>query len=370
MSDEAALQLENALNNLLSITEKSGNLRKDLKRVIVDSVSTLRTTFVNMKNNAEQHMAKINLLECEVKKAKTELGERQFVDATARDPLSIEGAGKTPFTSGRHVLPSYGGARKSYAEITRANIDKRYKLMVKSKPNQPTDTIKNVLKTKINPTEVKVGMKTLKSLKDGRVLIEVGSIDETNLLSANIKERCGDELEVNVPNLWKPRIIIRNIPHDITVENIEENILSQNAELNLIPGEVAARFKFSTKRGAVHMVIEVGPEARIKLLQTKLKIGWLICNVGDYVVAKSCFRCSRYNHRHQDCRGEETCPLCAGGHTLKDCKAPSNQHKCFNCMTYNRYSRKDKIYDNNSSLSKNCPSLHAVLMKYKQNTDY
>jgi hypothetical protein len=29
------------------------------------------------------------------------------------------------------------------------------------------------------------------------------------------------------------------------------------------------------------MVTEVGPETRKKLLQTKLKIGWLICNVGD-----------------------------------------------------------------------------------------
>jgi len=50
------------------------------------------------------------------------------------------------------------------------------------------------------------------------------------------------------------------------------------------------------------MVIEVGPETRMKLLQTKLKIGWLIWNVGDYLVAKRCFRRSRYNRRHQECQ--------------------------------------------------------------------
>jgi hypothetical protein len=49
MADEATLQLESALNTLLSITEKSGNLRKDLKRGIVDSVSTLRNIFVKLK---------------------------------------------------------------------------------------------------------------------------------------------------------------------------------------------------------------------------------------------------------------------------------------------------------------------------------
>jgi hypothetical protein len=118
--------VQDALNNLLSITEKSGNLRKDLKRDIVDSVSTLRSIFVNMKNIVEEHMVKINLLESEVKKANTGLRESQFVSPTAREPSSTYGVGKTPFTSARQVLPPSGGERKTYAEITRTNIDKRY----------------------------------------------------------------------------------------------------------------------------------------------------------------------------------------------------------------------------------------------------
>lgn len=56
------------------------------------------------------------------------------------------------------------------------------------------------------------------------------------------------------------------------------------------------------------MVIEVGLEKRKKLLHKKQKIGWTICNVDDYHFAKRCFKCSRFNHRHQDCRGVETYP--------------------------------------------------------------
>ena len=59
MADEANLQLESALNTLFSITDKSGNLRKDLKRNIDDSVSTLRNIFVNLKNSAEERIGKI-----------------------------------------------------------------------------------------------------------------------------------------------------------------------------------------------------------------------------------------------------------------------------------------------------------------------
>jgi hypothetical protein len=207
-------------------------------------------------------------------------------------------------------------------------------------------------------------------LKDGRVVIEAGSLDEINLLCTAISGKCGEEQEVNVPNLWKPRLIIHNIPQDITVENLEEPILAQNPELGLVVGDIVARFKFSTKRGQVRMVIKVGSETRKKLLHKKLKIGWLICNVDDYLVVKRCFKCSRFNHRHQDCRGEETCPLCAGSHKLKDCKAPADQYKCINCMTYNWYSKVGKICDSHSSLHRNCPSMQAVLAKYRQNTDY
>jgi hypothetical protein len=139
------------------------------------------------------------------------------------------GLGNPPATSARQVQPSSGVAKKLYSDVMGASINKRYKLMVKSKSNQMPDTFKNVLKTKINQNEMKAGMKTLKSLKGGRVLIKVGSIDETNLLSSNIRDKCGEELEINVPKLWNTRLNIHNFPQ---VENLEETILALNPELN------------------------------------------------------------------------------------------------------------------------------------------
>lgn len=139
-------------------------------------------------------------------------------------------------------------------------------------------------------------------MKAGRVLIEAGSSDEVGLLGSTIRDKCGEELEVNVPKLCKPRMVIHNIPQDTTVENLEETILAQNPELGFVSGDIATRFQFTTKRGQVKMVIEVGPEMRKKLLNKILKLGWLICDVNDYLVAKRCFKCSRLNHMHQDCR--------------------------------------------------------------------
>jgi predicted nucleic acid-binding Zn-ribbon protein len=75
MADEANMQLESALNTLLSKIEKSGKSRKDLKRDIVDSVSTLRNIFVNLNNSVKEQMAKIGYL-----KARLRLRRRSFRD--------------------------------------------------------------------------------------------------------------------------------------------------------------------------------------------------------------------------------------------------------------------------------------------------
>jgi hypothetical protein len=66
-----------------------------------------------------------------------------------------------------------------------------------------------------------------------------------------------------------------------------------------------AKFMYSTERGQNKIVVEVGPETRKKLHQKKLKIGWQICGATDYLVAMRCFRCSKFNHRHKECKGEE-----------------------------------------------------------------
>jgi len=149
-----------------------------------------------------------------------------------------------------------------------------------------TVAIKNAVRTNVNPTAMIVGIKSFKSLKDGQVLIEAGTSEEIKLLSSSIRDKCREDLEVTIPKLRKPRMIIHNVPQDITAENLEETILAQNPELGLISGDIEARFTFRTKLGLVKMVIEVGSETRKKLLHKKLKIGWLICNIGDYLVAK------------------------------------------------------------------------------------
>jgi len=76
------------------------------------------------------------------------------------------------------------------------------------------------------------------------------------------------------------------------------------------------------------------------------------------------------NHKHNECKGEETCPHCAGKHKMKECTAAASEHICINCINYNRYNKKEKINKNHSALSKDCPSLKAILIRYRNNIEY
>ena len=196
--------------------------------------------------------------------------------------------------------------------------------------------IKKLLKSKVNPTEIKVGITSLKSLRDGRVMIEASSRKEIVKLGDKIGGKCGGEVDVTIQKLRHPRLVLSNIPEDITPENAEETITIQIPELDLKAGDIRAKFCYTTKLKTRNLVIEVDSDTRNKLMQARIKLGCTICRAYDYIVTKRCFRCSRYNHSFRDCKGDETCPLFTRSHKLKECAATKSEHKCINSLIYNK----------------------------------
>jgi hypothetical protein len=83
-------------------------------------------------------------------------------------------------------------------------------------------------------------------------------------------------------NTWrKPRLIIYNVPEEIKTENLTTIIRAQNREITLNGKDIVAKFRYKTRKGNYETFIEVGPQTRKQILQTKLKIGWEMRNVED-----------------------------------------------------------------------------------------
>ena len=177
MADDVKPRLESALNTLLDITEKSGNLRKDLRQDIFDSVSTIRNIFVHLSNSGEEQTRKIDQLLGELTKAREELQESRVTNlpgsalpyrgggghatsiAAHHQPTPSRRSNKLTTGPTPHQLTQGDGPRKLYSEVVSERVDKRFKLMVKSKLELSSEEVKKVLRTKVNPTAIKVASK-------------------------------------------------------------------------------------------------------------------------------------------------------------------------------------------------------------------
>ena len=370
MAEDTDQRIDCALEEIVNAMHQSKHVKNELKKAIMESVSTLRNIFHALKKEIVDKTAKTLEMETTLNAVKLQLQAYRHPRAMAPVAPSIDRL-KTPevYKSDTHH-PSSGRKMNSYADIVAGRENKKFKMMIASKLNQTAEATKELLKSKLNPTEMKVGISTLKALKDGRILIEAGSKEEIERIRDSINEKCGKELVAKVQELRNPRIVLYNIPEDVTLDNASKIIREQNSELQLEESDIATKFIYRTKRNTRNIVIEVNSHTRKQILNTRMKIGWEICKAADYIHVNRCFKCSRYNHRLADCRGEETCPLCTGRHKLRECSTSQNEYKCINCMTFNKYNHSKPICTNHSSLDKNCPSLQALITKFKQNTDY
>ena len=116
--------------------------------------------------------------------------------------------------------------------------------------------------------------------------------------------------------------------------------------------------------------MEVGADKRKTLLRSKIKLGWHVCRTDDHETPNRCFKFSTFNHRLMECRGEVTCPLCAGPHTIKECKSNTKAYKCINCERFKRHNPTKEIRTDHSALDKGCPSLQAILERNRLNAEY
>lgn len=338
--DTAAGDFETLLNVLLAVNEKSTKLRNDLKDDIKTSVNKIREVYNDL---ISQILAK----DIVIKDLEKQLSQAEQKSAVA-PPVNRR--------------PNYSAVLTGQQQ--KQDAARKFNVVVKSKKNQTTEYMKTYIKTKISPAEIKVGVSSFKSLKNGNILIQTGNKSDMDSICKNINEKCGDEVEANGTKLWNPRLIIFNTPEDMNLDDLKDAILAQNSELNLQENDVTPRFIFKDRKGKTNLIMEVNSETRKKLEGRKLKVGWNMCGHDDYIKINRCYKCNKYNHRANDCTGTLTCPLCAGNHSMRECTAQRNQYRCINCIRFNQFNTKDPADEHHSALDKSCNQYKIKLKNY------
>jgi regulator of replication initiation timing len=170
MADEESQRAECAFKTLLNITAKIGNLRKDLRNDILESVSILRKVLSNLKSQ-------LDITSDENKEPKVEVKKTWEAMVERRDKMRDRWRHLWT-TCSKHQAVAYDNflhlpeGRQLFSEVLKGGGDKRYKITLKAKDNEKSPEQIQLQLKEINPTGIKVGIKTFKTLRDGRVIIE------------------------------------------------------------------------------------------------------------------------------------------------------------------------------------------------------
>jgi len=286
MVDDVNEGIENALNVIVSTTGCSGNMKKELKTTIFDTVNNLGKLIAKLIDTNENNARKTIELETQVAntKEKRQIGRSRAQNYIAEP--SSEPEGKKHGQTLNKVARLSGGRHKLYLEVVVGRTTQKvYKITVTSRENQKEETIKEMMKSQINLAEIKVGIESIKTLRDGRVQIETGSIQEAETLENTITDKLGNKKEKHIQRPRKPRLKIINTPQEIFTDNIEGTLMAQNPEIGTGKGEIILKFTYETKRLTRNIVIEVSAQRRKKLIDYEVKIGWINCSIEEYLVA-------------------------------------------------------------------------------------
>jgi len=115
--------------------------------------------------------------------------------------------------------------------------------------------------------------------------------------------------------------------------------------------------------------MEVGPQTRKEILQNKLKFGWEMCNVAYYLIPQCVIIAVDITLNASNTKGKKPA-LTVSANKMKECATEASELKYIDCVTYNKYNKQEKINQNHSALSKDCPSLQGVLTSYRNNIEH
>jgi len=68
------------------------------------------------------------------------------------------------------------------------------------------------------------------------------------LLEKDKDAKCKGKLEANDQNLRNPRLVIINIPEEISIGNLEDTLRAQNTDVNFKQRDINAKISYETRK--------------------------------------------------------------------------------------------------------------------------
>lgn len=342
MANSVDTEFFEAIKILSSINDNNVKIKKsEIKMLVTKLVTDFENIYCKMKTEINKLTDKVKVCE---------------------SPVSIQ------------VSDKIDPKQVSYAEITsKQKTEKKnntHKLIVSGNENNNLTTaeVKTLVQKSFNPCKLQVGIVKLKETKNNKIIIETENKVMLEKICQEINVANGKVITAEAIQKHNPRLIVFNIPSEVTLENVTEIIREQNLNTVLQNDTIIAKQIWKNRyNNCRNLIIEVNPSLRKRLLKTKIRMTWNICFCADYISVTRCF-----NHVSKFCKNDVKCCYCSEAHDSKLCEKidKTSEHNCSNCIHLNRISRGNKVDTNHSAKSKLCPSYNLLVKRKQENINY
>ncbi|GFQ98694.1 uncharacterized protein TNCT_323821 [Trichonephila clavata] len=144
--------------------------------------------------------------------------------------------------------------KPNYASVVAPSVAPKEKgksfdyCLVVDSDNCSSDDVRKIIKSKINPAESKLGVCDLKNIRGNKLLVKCFSENDRNRLLTELQEK-SPELKASLPKRRNPAIIVKNVPNEVSNEDLLKVISEQNPEIVVDDesiGQCRARFTLKT----------------------------------------------------------------------------------------------------------------------------
>lgn len=256
--------------------------------------------------------------------------------------------------------------KKTYSEAVSKERETVIIIKPKNEDAGSSDVTKNDIKNKIDVSSLGVGITKMKKITRGAVVVGYENKIQAERLKEKVTKDLGEKYVIQAPRKTKLKIRIFDIDREDSENEQEfwEKVEEQNGfRTSSVHGKILHK---SRKEGSQRTTIiaEVNEETHEQMLkEEKVKIGWKICKIQDYIGILRCFKCCGYYHFAKDCTKEETCGICAGKHAIKECR--SIIKKCVNCEEKIRIFKIKNLNSDHSAFNTDCPCYKREMENHK-----
>lgn len=214
--------------------------------------------------------------------------------------------------------------KKSYSE---AVINKQEAVIIikplEESGAKSSEMTKKDIKDTIDVSKLRVGITKMKKASGGAIVVGCKDKNQAEILKNKVTSDLGKKYVIQDSKKKKLKIKIFDVQKEDCQKEQEfwEKIEEQNELMkNSIQGKIVHKSVYGKDQRST-IIAEVDAKTyEVMLEEGKVKIGWNICTVQEYIGILRSYKCSGYYHFAKECKNNLTCGNCAGEHATKECK--------------------------------------------------